>query len=305
MVNWRSVGAVSFVAFIVLSHQLPSLAQTAAASSEVATAQTPASPSVPAPAVDFHNADSILRVAVPRTLQNRRTAMSYTYQISYRNRNFTPEGKPLADYSAKYDVIFLEGLPYRRQIEENQKPLNRSEAAEEKRRYDQAFTERSHMTIEQKRDYLHRPWNVDVPLPQLASLFTSRVVGEDAVEGRPAILVESVPRSDVFPTDEEDRRAMHKQVKLWIDREDLIVSRIEATLVADDAAMLKGTVARIDFERKDGVWLPSLSDVQFRAVNDSNIVVGETREINEDFHRFHVDVRLLDPAPTAAPSQAQ
>jgi hypothetical protein len=231
--------------------------------------------------------------------------MSYTYQISYRNRNFTPEGKPLADYSAKYDVIFLEGLPYRRQIEENQKPLNRSEAAEEKRRYDQAFTERSHMTIEQKRDYLHRPWNVDVPLPQLASLFTSRVVGEDAVEGRPAILVESVPRSDVFPTDEEDRRAMHKQVKLWIDREDLIVSRIEATLVADDAAMLKGTVARIDFERKDGVWLPSLSDVQFRAVNDSNIVVGETREINEDFHRFHVDVRLLDPAPTAAPSQAQ
>ena len=305
MVNWRSVGAVSFVAFIVLSHPLPSLAQNSTASPEAPTAQGPGPQVTAAPAVDFDNADSILRVAVPRTLQNRRTAMSYTYQISYRNRNFTPEGKPLADYSAKYDVIFLEGLPYRRQIEENQKPLNRSEAAEEKRRYDQAFTERSHMTIEQKRDYLHRPWNVDVPLPQLASLFTSRVVGEDAVEGRPAIIVESVPRSDVFPTDEEDRRAMHKQVKLWIDREDLIVSRIEATLVADDAAMLKGTVARIDFERKDGVWLPSLSDVQFRAVNDSNIVIGETREINEDFHRFHVDVRLLDPAPTAAPSQAQ
>jgi len=320
MANMRGAGLVSFTAFIVLSQQPSSLAQSPPQDSTndiVISSSKPETAASPAPspgaqvsagrsAVNFQDANAVLRIAVPKTLQNRRTAMAYTYKISYRNRNFTPLGKLIADYSAKYDVIFVEGLPYRRQIEENQKPLSPTQSADEQRRYDRTFAERSRMTVDQKRDYLRRPWNVDVPLPQLTTLFTNKVVGEDAIDGRPSIVLESKPRSDVFPSDEEDRRALHKEVKLWIDREDLVVSRIEATLVADDASMLKGTVARIDFLRKDGVWLPSHSDVQFRALNDSKTVIGETSEANDDFHRFHVDVRLLDPSEaTSIPSQAQ
>ena len=71
------------------------------------------------------------------------------------------------------------------------------------------------MSIDQKRDYLRRPWNVDVPLPQLLGLFNSTIVGEDVVEGRPAIIIESTPRPDAHPGDEEERRALHKRVKLW------------------------------------------------------------------------------------------
>src|SRR5277367_2753743 len=134
------------------------------------------------------------------------------------------------------------------------------------------------MSIDQKRHYLRRPWNVDVPLPQLIGLFNSTIVGEDIVEGRPAVIIESTPRPDAQPADEEERRALHKKVKLWIDREDLIVSRIEATLIAEDAEMKHGTTARIDFTRKDGVWLPAQSDVHFQAQTGSKIVAGETTE---------------------------
>lgn len=250
--------------------------------------------------VNLNDADSLLRVAVPRTIQNRRQAMAYTYRIDYRNRNFALSGTPLADYRAKYEVIFVEGLPFRRQIEENRKPLDTTQTAQEQRRYDQAFAERREMSIDQKRDYLRRPWNVDVPLPQLTTLFTNQVTGQDVVDGRPAIVVESTPRSDVQPADEEGRRALHKEVKLWIDREDLVASRIEATLVADDASMKRGTVARLEFVRKDGVWLPVRSDVIFRAAAGSEIIRGETTESNADFHRFRVDVRLIEPAETTA-----
>jgi hypothetical protein len=249
--------------------------------------------------IDLDDASSVLRAAVPKTLRNRQEAMAYTYQIDYRNRNFTERGKLLVDYSAKYDVIFVGGLPYRRLVEENRKPLSTQEAAAEEGRYERAFEERSRMSIDQKRDYLRRPWNVDFPLPQLVDLFNSRVVGEDTVDGRAAIVVESVPRVDVQPVGEEDRRALHKQVKLWIDREDMIVSRIEATLVADDAAMKKGTRARIDFVRRDGVYLPAESDVQFATMDGGQLVKGETQERNQEFHKFHVDVRLLTPPETA------
>jgi hypothetical protein len=291
----RGAGAVFLGAFMMLSWKPSAEAQ-----------PLPTQITGDALTVNPKDAASLLAAAVPRTMRNHRAAMAFTYGIQYRNRNFSTHGKLLTDYSAKYEVIFVEGLPYRRQIEENQRPLTGPEAAQEQRRYDQAFAERSRMTLDQKRDYLKRPWNVDVPLPMLGSLFASTVVGEDVVDGRPAIVVESIPRSDVRPADEEERRALHKRVKLWIDREDLIVSRIEATLVADDAAMKKGTVARIDFFRKDGVWLPAQSDVRFEAVDDGEIVRGETMEVNDDFHRFHVDVRLLEPAePAADPAQAQ
>ncbi len=226
--------------------------------------------------------------------------MAYTYGIDYRNRNFSARGKLLADYTAKYEVIFVEGLPYRRQTEENQKPLSGQTAAEEASRYKQAFAERSHMSVDQKRDYLRRPWNVDVPLPQLTSLFVNRIVGEESIDGRPAIVIDSRPRPGVHPVGEEETRALRKQVKLWVDREDLVVSRVEATLIADDASMKKGTMARIDFFRRDGEWLPAHSDVQFQTLAGSQLIRGETIESNGGFQRFHVDVRLLDPAETAA-----
>ncbi len=290
----RKSGLVFLAAFILLSYNS-------------ARSQSPAAPSPnPAPipaadssAVNLQDADSILSVAVPRTLRNRRESMAYTYAVDYRNRNLTLRGKLLTDYAAKYEVIFVAGLPYRRQVEENHRPLSAAAAAEESQRYDQTFAERSRMSLDQKRNYLRRPWNVDVPLPQLIGLFNSRIVGDDIVNGRPAIIVESVPRPDAQPTGEEERRALHKQVKLWIDREDLVASRIEATLVADDALMKTGTVARIDFAPKDGVWLPTQSDVQFEAMDGSEMVRGETVEANSDFRRFHVDVRLLDPSQTA------
>jgi hypothetical protein len=293
----RGAAFVFLGAFILLSQNPRSCAQAAPASEQAAA--VPATAIVenrtPGTTLNIEDADSLLRVAVPKTLRNRRESMAYTYRINYRNRNFTESGKLLTDYSAKYDVIFVGGLPYRRLTEEDRKPLSAEEAAAEDRRYEQAFAARSRMSIDQKRDYLKRPWNVDFPLPQLADLFANRVVGQDIVDGRPAIIVESLPRADAQPVDEEQRRALHKQVKLWIDREDLIVCRIEATLVADDAAMKKGTRARIEFLRKDGVYLPAESDVQFEAMNGSQIVKGETQEQSQDFQRFHVDVRLLTP----------
>ncbi|AXC09432.1 hypothetical protein ACPOL_0045 [Acidisarcina polymorpha] len=249
--------------------------------------------------LDISSPSSILAVAIPRTLKNRRAAMAFTYGIQYRNRNFTQTGKLLIDYSAKYEVIFVGGLPYRRLLEENQRPLDGPAAAEEQRRYDQTFAERNQMSLEEKRAYLKRPWNVDFPLPQLTRLFSNTLAGEEIVNGRPAIVIESIPRTDVSPADEEDRRALHKQLRLWIDREDLIVSRLEARLVADDASMKKGTVARIDFLKKEGVWLPAQSDVSFEAKRGFDTVRGETKEENRDFHRFRVDVRLMEPQETA------
>ena len=224
--------------------------------------------------------------------------MAFTYDIAYRNRNFTTQGDLLADYAAKYEVVFVEGLPFKRQTEENDKPLVGRTAADEEKRYEQTFAERRRMSIEEKRDYLRRQRNLDIP-SFLPELFSPTVEGEETIDGRAATVVECVPKPDARPADEEQKRAMRKQVNLWIDREDLIVSRIEATLLEDDASLREGSTATIDFSRIDGVWVPKRSEVRFVTKSGDEMVRGDTEETNSRFQRFRVDVRLLDGGEVA------
>ena len=225
--------------------------------------------------------------------------MAFTYDIAYRNRNFNTQGKLLIDETARYEVVFVEGLPYRRQIEQDGKQLAGKAAREEIERYQRAFEERSRMTIDQKRSYLRRKHHVDIPLPLIPRLFTSSMVGAEQVDGRGTFVIDCKPREDVHPSDEEERRALRKRVRLWIDRNDQIVSHMEATLIEDDAGFDKGTTARIDFSEVEGVWLPVRSDVEFQARDRLEKIRGETEETNSRFKKFHVDVRLLDGGEVA------
>ena len=81
------IGLVFLAAFILLSHN-SARAQSPAPSPNPTPSSAANSPRS-TPAVNFKDADSILSVAVPRTLKNRRESMAYTYAVDYRNRNLT------------------------------------------------------------------------------------------------------------------------------------------------------------------------------------------------------------------------
>ena len=254
------------------------------------------------------SADALLRLAIPKTMRNREKALAFTYDIAYRNRNYSTQGELLADYTAKYEMVFIEGLPFRKLTEENHRPLTGKSLEQEQKRYDQAFEERSRMSVDEKRSYLRRERNLDIPFQLLPELFTSKVEGMDVVGGRPAVVVDCTPREnlsgDASVADEERQRALRKQVKLWIDRQDLVVSRMEATLLADDAELQKGSTATIEFIRQDGTWLPERTDVQFSTKAGVQVVRGDTEEANSHFQRFRVDVRLLDGGEVASQSRS-
>lgn len=252
------------------------------------------------PGVNRSPVDVLLRAAVDRTLRNRQKALAFTYQIDYRNKNFSMSGQLLADYSAKYEVVFVAGLPFRKQTEENNRPLTGKALESEQKRYDQAFDERSRMSLDQKRDYLRRERNLDIPMQLLPDLFTCKITGTERVESRPAFVIACDPRQDLRLSDEEQQRAVRKRVTLWVDQQDLVVSRLDAVLVGDDASLRKGSAASIEFSRIDGIWVPKRTDVQFTTKAGMEVVRGNTEEENSQFHRFRVDVRLLDGSEFAS-----
>ncbi len=209
------------------------------------------------------------------------------------------------DESAKYENVFVEGLPYRRKVEADDKPLSGKEADAEEKRYEKAVRERRSMTTEQRRMTLHKSRHFSLPICCLANLFSNHITGYEQIDGRNMVVIESVPRVGANPSNEDERSALAWKQKSWIDLDDAMFARIEAESLTDRNHMEKGMTIRLDFERlldtrpgntRDvrAVWLLRNSSSQFRFKVLWIGATGTTEQIWSNFKRFHVDIRLLE-----------
>lgn len=236
---------------------------------------------------------------------NARLTQQYTSDEFFHNRNFDKNGTTTVDESAKYENVFVEGLPYRKRVEANGKPLAGKEANAEQTRYDKAVRERRAMTTEQKRMSLHRTWHFSLPMCCLATLFSNHLVGYEQIDGRDVLVVESFPRPDAKPADKNERGALGWKQKSWIDLADAMFARIEAESLSDQNHIAKGATVRMDFERvidtqpgegqkNRAVWLLRAHTSQFRFKLLWVAATGTTEQTWSNFKKFHVDMRLLD-----------
>ncbi len=269
----------------------------------------------PAPAVEHSAALSeadlpafLARVQANFT-SNGKIAQQYTSDELWRNRSFDKNGKPTVDHSAKYENVFVEGMPYRKKVEENGKALSGKEALAEEKRYNQAVRERRAMTIGQKRMSMHFTWNSSLPMCCLATLFSNHIVGYDRIEGRDVVIIESMPRSDAKPSNDEETSALGWKQKSWIDLSDAIFARIEVESLADISHFVKGTTLRLDFDRigetpmdgahpEQAVWLlrRTIGQVRFKLLWMGGS--GTTEQTWSNYKKFHVDMHLLEDTVT-------
>lgn len=236
---------------------------------------------------------------------NQIQMLQYTNDELWHNRNFDKHGKVTLDETARYETVFVEGLPYRKKVEENGKPLNGKQAAAEAKRYAQTVAERKQMGVEAKRrSLLSRHVNFDLPLVYLPTLFDNRVVGHEQVAGREAVVVESTPRVGVVGSGAGEQSALREKETTWIDVQDAMPVRVETTQLVD-AGVLAGTTFRLDYQRLEDalggasqrsapVW--AMSQVDAKGAMKIYWMTGrfETVQTFTNYKRFRVDVRLLD-----------
>lgn len=261
------------------------------------------------PALSDADLPALLARLKAKRVVNGKLAEQYTSDEFWHNLNFDKSGKTTVDESAKYENVFVEGLPYRKKIEANGKPLAGKAAAAEEGRYEKAVRERRGMTTEQKRMSLHKTWHSSLPDCCLATLFSNHIAGFEQIDGRDAVVVESVPRPDAKPKDDAERSALGWKQKSWIDLTETMFARMEVESLNDTNHMGKGTTTRIDFERvidsaPDGdqagqvVWLPRriVSKGRFKMLwMDIRMTTEQTWT---NYKKFHVDMRLLEDTVT-------
>jgi hypothetical protein len=221
--------------------------------------------------------------------------------------NFDKNGKVTSDESVKFENVFVEGLPYRRKIEENGKPLSGKEAEAEEIRYEQAVEQRRNLSLEDKRRGLHLTLHSYRTMPSccLLTLFENRVVRHETLDGRDTVVVESVPKADAKPANANEKSALNWKQTSWIDVEDAMPVRYDAEKLNDDGRTAKGETIRYDFVRlidvpankdhpESAVWLLRhvTSNFRFKMLWVSN--TGTTEQTWSNFKKFHVDMRLLE-----------
>jgi hypothetical protein len=236
------------------------------------------------------DANAILRRYLDADKLNDEKAEQYTYVQD--NAWFAPDksGQLKQNRSETLEVIFVEGLEYRKLIARNGKPID----AKEKAKVDKEMRE----TAEQRRK--HRGWDPDGggitnghsradfgSDKELLTLFDNRVAGEEEIGGRKAWVIESTPRKDRPPSNRHEKDVMSFGKKFWIDQAENAELRAVYTIIGDHLFLKPGSTTTIEFQKIDqAVWQPALVVVDARNTSAKIVAAEEIRYSN--FEKFDV-----------------
>ncbi|HLJ85827.1 MAG TPA: hypothetical protein VKZ53_03340 [Candidatus Angelobacter sp.] len=235
--------------------------------------------------------------------QNDLKKNNYTFLEDFASVNYDDKGEVKTRDTAKYETIFVEGLPYRRQIEANGKALSGKAAEKEEKRYEETVAERRKMSLEQKRGhFFNQHFQVGTPIADLGSLFSPSIDGEETENGHTLVKMTMTPKADAKPKTEQEKDAMHTTIHLWVDKTDSFPVHVQRTYVSDGAHVDKGSSMDLSWQKMaDGTYVPAHFLLKYTAKMLLSKVPGETEQTFHDYKKFSVDIRILpqvDEVPT-------
>jgi len=245
---------------------------------------------------------------------NQKLALQYTSDEPWHNLNFDKTGMVTMDETANFENVFVEGLPYRRKVAKNGKPLTEKKTASGEKRYEQTVDERRKMSTEDKRKGLHFTVDSSMPMCCLIALFENQLARHELLDGRDTLVVESKPMPDAKPALEAEKSALNWKQTTWIDAQETMPVRWEVEKLNDEGHMAKGTkllfdyIRMVDLAAADGdpeqaVWLQSNFIGHFRMKMLWTGFPGTTEQTWSNFKRFHVDMRFSEDTVQEIPKQ--
>ncbi len=240
----------------------------------------------------------LLKRAEAANKANSTKAEFYAYREHMLKVNLNKDGKETDRESETWEVIGLEGSAYRKLVERNDKPLPSREQKKEDERLAKETDKRRRETPEQRKNRLFSFTYTVRSAPEANRLFDVRLLGEEAVNGRPAYVLEKTPKPDAKPANSNEGELLHYKTKEWLDKEELITARLEMEVIRDGSRMKPGT--RIEFKNMrnaEGTWLLQETriryDIKFFKFMGAR---GDQVSTMSDYHKFEATSRVIDDA---------
>jgi hypothetical protein len=214
------------------------------------------------------DAAEIVRRSIATEDRTIELSRNYAYQQRQEIRETESTGKLRKTGSETYDILILEGSPYRRHVAHDDKPLPPNDQGREEEKFRRAAEERRKETPEQRQeriaDYDRRRRRQRDPFREVPNAFQLRVAGEETIAGIPAWIIEATPRPGYKPVSNATRFFPKVKGRVWIAKGDYQVLKLDVesldtiSFAGFLVRMAKGSHIVIDAEHiNNEVWLPA------------------------------------------------
>ncbi|MDQ1473726.1 MAG: hypothetical protein QOJ99_5206 [Bryobacterales bacterium] len=219
---------------------------------------------------------------VKRSVANHDRAVREQTQWRYKQIDTTHSGGE--KHVETSEVIPLFGTPYERLIAKDGRPLSPEEQKIEERKYEKAFEKRQKESPAERAARIkkyHGQWSFLADLP---AAYEFKLLGEEAVEGRPAWIIGMTPRAGFVPSTSRGSMLRHISGKLWLDKHDVQWAKAEAHVINMIeigwvlARVGPGAEIRMDMTRvAEGLWMPASIDIN----GSAKVLMVHHKNLNE------------------------
>ena len=211
---------------------------------------------------------SIVRKSVDIDRKNWELLKDYTFVEDGQQREYHRDGSIGKTRSQTYDVLVLDGTPYRRKTAKDGKALEEKESRKDEETFEKERARRLHETEEQRRKRVAEEEKNRAKghafVMQIPDAFHFVLVGEENIEGQPVWVIDATPRPGFKPTQPHGDMLPKFKGRLWIEKEDYRWVKVEAQTigaVSFGMALLRlrpGTTLTFSQKRLNSeLWVPS------------------------------------------------
>lgn len=221
----------------------------------------------------------------------------YLFRVFSERKEFDAAGKEISKSTTLFQREIREGRLIGRLIERDGKPLPAAEAAQQEERIKKVLAERE---APQAPPSARKRGGNDEWIQEFPEALDYKIVGEEAVHGRPALILDFSPRPGYRPSNMKARIFEKMRGRIWIDKADSEMVKTDAEMF-DTVSIGLGVLAKIakgtQFslgrrKTSEGHWLMEWTRFRF----DARFLFKTIRQ--EQLTRFE-DYR---PRPDRAPA---
>lgn len=192
------------------------------------------------------NVTELVRQAVANHIARDLQAKNYACLERQKITAIDASGRANGQVMETFEIIWLEGAPYRRRIQRNGQPLPAEEEKLEEAKMERELLKRRGGGMAEGRPgkarsalghvYL-RSAQLHIPLRLLPDEFSLELAGEEILEGRRTFIVEATPKHGYKPSkDEDEKNALNFQIRIWIDQQDTQIAKAEGEVIKNGVA---------------------------------------------------------------------
>ena len=160
----------------------------------------------------------IVASSIAATQRHWQARLHYTYMERDESRRRDLAGRVKAEDVDVSRTILVNGIPYELLVERNGRPPS----AEEERKQKEKLAKLKRETPAQRTERLREQEEENTSLVrEVPKAFDFQLVGEEAVNGRPAYVLQATPHPGYHARGKYGRMFSKVAGKLWVDKQDL------------------------------------------------------------------------------------